>query len=242
MKEKVFDEGFVKLISYMGDDLAVVEAARISFGGSAYLDDRDKRILRYLIRNKHWTPFEQVQFKFHVKCPIFVARQWFRHRAFHYNELSRRYTSRNIEFWIPKELRIQDTKNKQGSLGVHEKSDEYVEKIRKLYEEIDELYHEMVEDGVAKELARCILPVSTFTEFVFTADLRNLINFIILRIDEHAQKEIRVFAEAILELIEECIPQTVEILKEEVLNEVLQNGQTKNGDKSEWNRIFEGQI
>ena len=216
---KVLDFGEVELIDRMGDDYRILQSARVSTGGSAQKGNKEDRgLIRYLYKNQHLSPFEQVQFTFRIKCPIFVARQWFRHRAFSYNEYSGRYSKMIEDMYLPEEFRVQGVKNHQGSgLPLNEEENSVLkEKFENLYKDILNLYNESLDSGVAKELARLILPVSNYTEFYFTADLRNLFHFLELRLHEHAQLEIRVFAEAIMQILKE-IPElkwSIEVFEE----------------------------
>lgn len=200
MKDKrieVLDKGFVELVDMMGGDLGVVEGARVSFLGSSKGPEKDRKLLNYLLKHHHTTPFEQAVFKFHVKCPVFVARQWFRHRIASYNEASQRYKQMPDEFYIPTKWRAQNDSNKQGS-------DETVELDHnmltlQLIKDVDEAYKKYewyLSKGVAKEMARFILPINIYTEFVVTLNAHALMHFIRLRSEEHAQAEIRVFSDA----------------------------------------------
>lgn len=209
---EVLDKGHVKLIDYMGSDHKIVAAARVSYGDSASKgDEADKRLLRYLLTNGHTSPFEQVNFTFLVKLPIFVARQWMRHRTWSYNEVSGRYTELPEDFYSPKQWRGQDTKNKQGSSGVVA----YPHTVRALYEDVCEemfsTYKMLLKDGVSRELARMVLPLSTYTEMYASVDLHNLLHFLKLRLDSHSQYEIRCYAEAMKTLITPVVPWTMEI-------------------------------
>lgn len=204
---EVLDKGFVKLIDFMGGDLRAVSSARVSFGGQSKGEERDKLLIKYLMENKHLSPFEHCCFQFHIKCPIFVARQWMRHRIASYNEISARYTEVKDEFYIPKAFRRQDNNNKQGSV---EDAALDNEKLLKLYRDSIEAsyaaYQKLLAAGVAREMARGLLPVSQYTQFYWTVNARSLFNFISLRADEHAQYEIRVYAQAIAKIAEEKMP------------------------------------
>nr|AIA16676.1 Thymidylate synthase complementing protein [uncultured bacterium] len=214
----VLDKGFVRLVDFMGGDQAVVQSARVSYGGGSKGDERDRKLLNFLMKNHHETPFEHAVFKFHIKCPIFVARQWFRHRMASYNEISGRYTEFPEEFYIPEKLRAQDTKNKQGSVAVP-LSDE--NKLKDLFKEAHEktfkIYHELIKGGVARELARNVLPVSTYTQFYWTVNSRSLMNFLKLRTGDGAQWEIRQFGEALLVMFEKKMPWTASAFREFIL-------------------------
>ena len=203
----LLDRGFVKLVDFMGSDLRAVNAARVSFGGVSKGEDKDKALIKYLMEHEHLSPFEHCTFQFHIKCPIFVARQWMRHRIASYNEVSARYTQVKDEFYIPTEFRIQDTHNKQGSVASKNLNNEellkiYTESIEASYK----AYQKLLEAGVAREMARGILPVSQYTQFYWTVNARSLLNFIHLRADDHAQYEIRVYAQAIEKIFKQKLP------------------------------------
>ena len=204
---EVLDKGFVKLVDFMGSDIRAVSAARVSFGGTSKGEERDKMLIKYLMENKHLSPFEHCYFQFHIKCPIFVARQWMRHRIASYNEISARYTEVKDEFYFPKAFRIQDMSNRQGSIESDKLDNEALSKI---YEEAIEhsyqAYQKLLKAGVAREMARCLLPVAQYTQFYWTINLRSLLNFISLRADSHAQYEIRVYANAIKEIVKQKMP------------------------------------
>ncbi|MFH1725235.1 MAG: FAD-dependent thymidylate synthase [Elusimicrobiota bacterium] len=204
---RVLDKGFVRLVGSMGGDAGVVEAARVCYGGASKGEERDRKLIGYLLEHRHLTPFEHAVLKFHVKCPIFVARQWFRHRFAAYNEISYRYTKTSDEFYVPEAWRAQDKKNKQGSVEspsldqrrIHEAFSRSVDLARRTYQE-------MIEAGVAREMARMVLPVNVYTEFYWTVNLRSLMNFLSLRADAHAQAEIRRYAEALARMFSETCP------------------------------------
>lgn len=205
----LLDHGFVKLIDFMGSDLRTVNAARVSFGGVSKGEDKDKALIKYLMEHQHLSPFEHCTFQFHIKCPIFVARQWMRHRIASYNEVSARYTEVKDEFYIPSEFRIQDTHNKQGSLTSKDLDNEtllkiYAESIEASYQ----AYQKLLNAGVAREMARGLLPVSQYTQFYWTVNARSLLNFLSLRTDSHAQYEIRVYAQAIEKIFKQKLPWT----------------------------------
>lgn len=216
MKEyKVLDKGFVRLIDFLGGDNAVVQAARVSHGEGLKGEEKDKKLIKFLLKHQHLTPFEHSIFKFHIKCPIFVARQWFRHRWASYNEISGRYTEYPDEYYMPEKLRGQSEKDKQSSEFIEiEGEKEILNEIKELQEKIFEFYKRLLEKGIAKELARIILPLSTYTEFYWTVNARSLMNFINLRTDIHAQWEIRQYAEVIAEIFKEKMPWTYEAFVE----------------------------
>jgi thymidylate synthase (FAD) len=203
------DHGFVRLVDYMGSDSRVVDAARVSYqqGTTAVQDDRN--LIRYLIRNKHTTPLEKVVFEFHVKLPIFAARQWMRHRTGSFNEVSARYSVMKDEFYVPEEgkVRAQSKSNRQGSSdeAVTELPFEYTptELMTEQVNDAYSAYETLHKAGVARELARNVLPVSLYTEFYWTVNLWNLMHFLALRLDGHAQYEIRVYGEAIHSLLKQ---------------------------------------
>jgi len=213
---KVLDKGFIELEDHMGDDNAVVSAARVSHLGESKGTEKDTELIRYLLENGHTSPFEHVQFKFMVKCPIFVARQWMRHRTWSYNETSRRYTSENIEFHIPEELRQQSPANKQSSLDAINKqiSDDGIAVISEVTSLALNSYEYLLQLGIAREQARMVLPTNLYTSFYGTIDLHNLFHFLELRNDSHTQKETRMYAEAIETLIEPIVPISYKIWKE----------------------------
>jgi len=207
----VLDKGFVKLVDFIGGDLRCVQSARVSFDSQSKGEERDKKLIEYLIKHDHWTPFEHSVFQFHIKCPIFVARQWMRHRWGSYNEVSARYTEVKDEFYIPQKFRVQDTINKQGSIISDKLNDEdllkeYENSINSSFKS----YKYLLKNGVAREMARMVLPVSQYTQYYWTINSRSLLNFLKLRMDEHAQWEIRQYAKAIATIFEKLMPWTWE--------------------------------
>lgn len=209
----ILDKGFVELLNVMGDDMTVVNAARVSYLSESKGEEKDKGLINFLMRNRHTSPFEMVEFQWRVKCPLFVARQWHRHRTWSYNEVSRRYTSENIEFYYPFEWRTESKENKQASKGIIIKQGELFECYDELYAVVHTamtVYNRMLERGVAKEQARMILPQNLYTMFYAKVDLHNLLHFIGLRSDEHAQWEIQQYSNAMLNIIEDYVPWTVE--------------------------------
>jgi len=213
---KVLDKGFVRLVEVMGNDISVVQGARVSYGAGAKDPERDKTLLRYLFVHKHSSPFEMVEFKFHIRCPIFVARQWVRHRMWSYNEYSMRYSPAIEDFYVPETWRKQDKVNIQGSAGTlsDEENKAFTERYRRHCEESFKIYNEMIAAGVAREMARGVIPISTYTEFYGKTDLNNFIKFLNLREDSHAQYEIQVYARAMKELVRSYVPWTIEIYEE----------------------------
>lgn len=209
---------FVRLINTMGSDVEIVNGARVSFGKRREeLDEKDKVLIQYLADERHTSPFEHVAFTFHIKCPLFVTRQWHRHRTWSYNEISRRYTSMNLEFYVPKAYRQQAETNRQAS------TDDLVE-LTKDGENINELvgdhtqkafdfYENLIEQGVAREQARMVLPQNMYTEMYATVNLHNLIHFIELRIHAGAQWEIQQYALKLLDLAEEAAPYAIKAIR-----------------------------
>ncbi len=216
-ERKVLDRGFIRLVGTLGSDDAVVQSARVSFGSGSKGEEKDRRLITYLLKHGHETPFEHAVFKFHVKCPFFVARQWFRHRWASYNEISGRYTTFDEgEMHLPGSLRVPDTADRQGSTGRLEPEQERVllEAMKKHQQETWALYSRLLEAGVAKEIAREVLPLSTYTQFYWTVNARSLMNFIRLRAERHAQYEIRLYALAFLEVFRLRMPWTCEAFLE----------------------------
>jgi thymidylate synthase (FAD) len=213
------DKGFVMLRDYMGGDEAIVQAARVSYGSGTKGVSTDKGLIAYLLRHRHTTPFEMVEFKFLVKLPIFVARQWIRHRTANVNEMSARYSVMEDEFYTPDEsnVRFQSDVNKQGSSELDvpaELRTRVLDTLRAGAERAYGEYEDMVEADVARELARVHLPVSLYTQWYWKIDLHNLLHFLYLRMDEHAQYEIRVFAEAMARIVRDIVPWTWEAFEE----------------------------
>jgi len=220
---KCLNVGFVRLIDYMGGDESIVQAARVSYGKGTKTVHEDRGLIRYLMRHQHTTPFEMVEFKFHVKLPIFVARQWIRHRTANVNEYSGRYSVMKDEFYIPehKAIHFQSNRNKQGRSEV-DVPPELRQKVldillasqRQMYSE----YEQMLESEIARELARINLPLSLYTEWYWKIDLHNLFHFLKLRMDAHAQYEIRVYGEAIAEITKKVVPMAWEAFEDYALH------------------------
>ena len=214
-KIDVLDKGFIRLVDFMGGDNRVVSSARVSFGAVSKGEEQDKRLIKYLLEHAHHTPFEHCYFQFHICCPIFVARQWMRHRWGSYNEVSARYTQVKDEFYIPSKFRGQDTKNKQGSVPTSSLDQKA---LIKLYEDSVEAsyaaYKKLIDAGVAREMARGVLPVCQYTQFYWSVNARSLLNFLSLRTDKHAQWEIRVYADAIAKIFQEKMPWSWEAFEE----------------------------
>lgn len=227
----VLDKGFVRLVDYMGSDARIVQAARVSYGEGTKTFREDKGLIDYLLRNQHTSPFEQVHLTFHCKMPIFVARQWVRHRTAKLNEISGRYSVMKDEFYVPdpEAVAFQSTDNKQGRSSPDDVPDEMKAKVRTVLEQGQKQsyseYEALLDDGVARELARINLPLSLYTEWYWTMDLHNLFHFLALRLDPHAQLEIRVYAEAVLKLTRAVAPVAVEAFENHILGGVRFNRQ-----------------
>ncbi|MFN6136738.1 MAG: FAD-dependent thymidylate synthase [Bacteroidota bacterium] len=220
---RCLDKGFVRLIDVMGDDSAIVQAARVSYGSGTKKVHEDRGLIRSLMRHLHTTPFEMVEFKFHVKLPIFVARQWIRHRTANVNEYSGRYSEMKDEFYVPDadQVRAQSAMNKQGRAD--EAFDaERAESIRTSRQQTQDMlygqYQEMLSTDLAREIARINLPVSNYTEWYWKIDLHNLFHFLRLRIDAHAQYEIRVYGEAMAEIAKAAVPLAYEAFEDYLLH------------------------
>lgn len=221
----VLDRGFVRLVDYMGGDERIVQAARVSYGAGTKTVRQDRALIDYLLRNRHTSPFEQVILTFHLKMPIFVARQWLRHRTARLNEISGRYSVMRDEFYVPEPawVRLQSDINRQGgsSEGVApELAAEITGALRQGQQEAYGAYEALLEDGVARELARVNLPVSLYTEMYWQIDLNNLFHFLRLRMDWHAQYEIRVYGDAMAEIVRAVAPLAYEAFEEHILHGV----------------------
>ena len=221
---EVLDHGFVRVVDYMGDDAAVVQAARVSYGRGTKRVHEDAGLIRYLLRHRHTTPFEMCEIKYHVKLPIFVARQWIRHRTANVNEYSARYSVLDREFYVPRpeHLAVQSTQNRQGRGEVL--AGEQAERVLRLLREDAERayadYEAMLNlegGGLARELARMNLPLNIYTQWYWKIDLLNLMHFLSLRADPHAQYEIRVYADAMLETVKRWVPTTYRAFQDYVL-------------------------
>jgi thymidylate synthase (FAD) len=210
---RVLDHGFVRLDDAMADDLSVVNGARVSFARrKEVMDESDEGLIRFLMRDRHGTPFEHNSFRFHVRAPIFVAREWMRHRVGSFNEFSLRYAKATDDFYVPEAEDVRSQVGKPGAYSFEPVSDEVAaetrEKLRALYDAAYETYQDLVELGVAREIARCALPVGAYTEFYWTVNARSLMNFLSLRNAETAQREIRRYAEACERFLERLMPVT----------------------------------
>ena len=242
----VLDHGFVRVIDYMGDDAAVVQAARVSYGRGTKKVSEDKGLIHYLIRHRHSTPFEMCEIKFHVKLPIFVARQWIRHRTANVNEYSARYSILDREFYVPAEqnLAAQSASNRQGRGDVLEGKEAaqvldllrtdathaYDHYLTMLNESEDGQKIDESRQGLARELARMNLGLNFYTQWYWKVDLHNLMHFLSLRADAHAQYEIRVYADVMVDLLKRWVPLTAEAFVEHRLHGVTLS-------KSAWGAI-----
>ena len=224
---KVLDHGFIRVIDYMGDDSAIVQAARVSYGKGTKMLSQDKGLINYLMRHYHTTPFEMCEIKLHVKLPIFIARQWIRHRTANVNEYSARYSILDKEFYLPdpQNIEIQSQSNKQGREGTLDPSqaqrvldiikddslrcyDNYME-LMNLNEKTGEI-NDPNKGGIARELARMNLTLNYYTQWYWKIDLNNLLHFLRLRADSHAQYEIREYSNVILDIVSKWVPLTYE--------------------------------
>lgn len=237
----VLDHGFIRVIDYMGDDAAVVQAARVSYGRGNKKVSEDRGLIHYLLRNGHTTPFEMAEIKFHVKLPIFVARQWIRHRMANVNEYSARYSVLDREFYVPapEHLAAQSVQNRQGR-GEVVGGDEADEVLRILSEDAQRNYNHYLEmlnhneagqqfrddyKGLARELARMNLSLNFYTQWYWKVDLHNLMNFLRLRADLHAQYEIRAYADVILNVMQQWVPMTFDAFREHRLEAATFSGE-----------------
>jgi len=210
--------GYVQLVDCMGSDLSIVNAARVSYGRvSKEFNEKDMKLLKYLWTHEHTSPFRHETISFKIKCPIFVLRQWMKHTiGCAWNEQSGRYTELKYGYFKPQDWRLQDTSNKQGSIVI---ADETIREqanaiLDETYESIENCYKKLLELGIGREQARIVLPLSTYTECVWTASLQAIVHFLDLRLDSNAQYEIREFAMIILELTEKKFPKTFQMLRE----------------------------
>jgi thymidylate synthase (FAD) len=225
----VLGRGHVRVIDYMGDDAAIVQAARVSYGKGTKGVNTDRGLIRYLVRNRHTTPLEMAEIKFHIKAPIFVARQWLRHRMSSTNEYSGRYSILDRDFYVPEPSMIaeQSATNKQGrgSTLLHGDQLRAARQLTAAARTAFDVYGDLINDesdphheperpGIAREIARTALPLSTFTQWYWKIDLHNLLHFLSLRMDDHAQYEIRVYAEAIAEIVQRWVPLTWEAFED----------------------------
>jgi thymidylate synthase (FAD) len=227
----LLDHGFVRVVDYMGDDAAIVQAARVSYGRGTRKARDDQGLIRYLMRHWHSTPFEMCEIKLHVKLPIFVARQWIRHRTANVNEISARYSILDREFYVPEpeHMAAQAITNRQGRGDVLESAE--AERVLQMLTDdaarAYQHYEEMLDPdgiGLARELARMNLPANIYTQWYWKTDLHNLLNFLRLRADAHAQWEIRVYAEAMCDIVRDWVPATWAAFEDHRLNAVQLSG------------------
>jgi thymidylate synthase (FAD) len=210
---RVLDHGFVRLDDAMATDLSVVNGARVSFARrKEEMDESDEGLVRFLMRDRHGTPFEHNAFRFHVRAPLFVAREWFRHRVGSFNEFSMRYAKATDEFYVPEPEDVRSQVGKPGAYSFEpvepELAEETREELRAVYDAAYTTYTRLVEQGVARELARLVMPMGAYTEFYWTVNARSLMNFVSLRAAETAQREIRRYAEACERFLAEKMPVT----------------------------------
>jgi thymidylate synthase (FAD) len=227
----ILDKGFVRVVDYMGDDSAIVQAARVSYGRGTKKVNQDRGLIRYLMRHRHTSPFEMCEIKFHIKMPIFVARQWIRHRTANVNEYSARYSILGNEFYLPakENLAPQSKTNRQGRADETLSNEEAEHILRTLEEDATNCYQhyqemlnedengEMLDESkpkLTRELARMNLTLNYYTEMYWKIDLHNLLHFVGLRADSHAQYEIRAYAEAILDIVRRWVPLTAEAFED----------------------------
>jgi thymidylate synthase (FAD) len=260
----VLDHGFIRVIDYMGDDAAIVQAARVSYGAGTKHVQNDEGLIRYLMRHWHSTPFEMCEIKLHVKLPVFVARQWIRHRTANVNEYSARYSILDREFYIPApdQLAAQSTVNNQGRGEVlqGEEAARVLELLKsdanRAYDHYEAMLSQDGQQGLARELARMNLPANIYTQWYWKVDLHNLFHFLRLRADPHAQYEIRVYAEAIAACVKDWVPlafaafedyrmggvtlsaKAIAVVKRMLMGETVTQ-ETSGMSKGEW-REFEG--
>lgn len=210
--QDVLDHGFVRLVDYMGSDISIVRAARVSYDAdwrTGESEKSDEKLISYLVRNRHTSPFESVIFTFEIKCPIFIVRQWHRHRTWSYNEVSARYTRLPEEFYVPEanHMLTQNQNNKQGVSNIIIDDAEWLRnQIIQLSINQFDTYKRLLQAGLARELARMVLPLNTYTRFFGTVNLHNLFHFLKLRLHPHAQWEIREYAQALFNLCEPICP------------------------------------
>ncbi|MCP5376751.1 MAG: FAD-dependent thymidylate synthase [Rhodobacteraceae bacterium] len=261
---QVLDHGLVRVIDYMGDDAAITQAARVSYGRGTKAVQNDEGLIRYLMRHWHSTPFEMCEVKFHVKLPVFVARQWIRHRTANVNEYSARYSILDREFYIPapEHLAAQSTVNNQGrgELLEGEEAARVLDILRedamRSYDHYEDMLSQDGQKGLARELARMNLPANVYTQWYWKVDLHNLFHFLRLRADAHAQYEIRTYAEVMCQIVRDWVPlaygafedyrlggvnlsqKAIDVLRRRLKGEVITQ-ETSGMSKGEW-REFEG--
>lgn len=230
----VLDHGFIRIVDYMGDDNSIVQAARVSYGKGTKKTSQDKGLINYLMRHRHTTPFEMCDIKFHIKLPIFIARQWIRHRTASVNEYSARYSILSNEFYLPEKIHLtpQSLTNKQGRSDEKLPEDEATKILQILKEDAEHCHQNYIkmmnedeegnivnEDntGITRELARMNLTLNTYTEWYWKLNLHNLLHFVALRADSHAQYEIRAYADVMLDIIKKWVPYTYEAFAEHMI-------------------------
>ena len=237
---KILDHGFVRVIDYMGDDSSIVQAARVSYGKGTKKLNQDKNLINYLLSHYHTTPFEMNEIKFHIKLPIFVARQWIRHRTANVNEYSARYSILDNEFYIPKpdDIKPQSKQNNQGRHGEISSKERlnYQKQIKESSKKNFSIYHDLMntdengividekKQGIARELARMVLPLNAYTQWYWKIDLHNLMHFLALRFDPHAQYEIRVYAKIMLDILKKWVPLTFDAFINNRVNSLSLSG------------------
>jgi thymidylate synthase (FAD) len=210
---RVLDHGFVRLDAAMADDLSVVNGARVSFARRKdVMEEADEGLIRFLMRDRHGSPFEHNAFRFHIRCPIFVAREWFRHRIGSFNEFSMRYAKATDDFYVPEPEDVRSQVGRPGAYSFEQVDPELAEEAREeletVYREAYAAYARLVEKGIARELARSVIPVGAYTQFYWTVNARALMNFVSLRNAEFAQLEIRRYAEAVEAFLAQQMPVT----------------------------------
>ena len=237
----VLDHGFIRVVDYMGDDAAVVQSARVSYGRGTKAANEDRGLIRYLMRHRHSTPFEMCEIKYHIKLPIFIARQWIRHRTANVNEYSARYSVLDREFYVPQpdQLAAQSSDNRQGRGAVLQGA-EAERVLRLLRDDATQTYDHYLDmlnedeagqpldasrSGLARELARMNLTLNTYTQWYWKTDLHNLLHFLSLRADAHAQYEIRVYAEAMLKTVQAWVPHCYEAFADYRMGAVTMSSQ-----------------
>jgi len=222
----VLDHGFIRLVDYLGSDSRIVQSARVSYGEGTKTIREDAGLIDYLLRHQHTSPFEQVVLTFHIKLPIFVARQWIRHRTARVNEISGRYSIMKDEFYIPKveDVAFQSLDNKQGRSTTEMEKDLSAHVIQELQEGQKSAftsYSGLIEKGIARELSRINLPLSMYTEWYWQIDLHNLFHFLKLRMDAHAQKEIRDYADVMFEIVKKVCPLACDSFQRNIQKSIL---------------------
>ena len=221
---RVLDKGFLRVVDYMGDDAAIVQSARVSYGKGTKTVSQDSALISYLIRHRHTTPFEMCEIKFHVKLPMFVARQWIRHRTANVNEYSARYSVLEDEFYFPDKCDIgyQSKHNAQGTHGTveDEVSQKFALDLKKNTQFCYDAYKSSLDAGISRETSRITIPLNCYTQWYWKIDLHNLLHFVKLRSDHHAQHEIREYAKVMEDIIKAWVPLTYKAFKEYVKNSV----------------------